>query len=88
MCMALSRSVGSGRLLRARSMALLYTDQACLSCSGGISRGGGKPWSASSGGVGRRLGIKRRMCRGLWPVGPIGRGLYRTPAHKMAVGSP
>ena len=37
--MAVSRSVGSGLMRRARSMALCYWDQACLSCSGGIFRG-------------------------------------------------
>ena len=39
--MALSRSVSSCWLRRARSMPLWYWDRACLSCSGGIFRGGG-----------------------------------------------
>ena len=86
--MAVSRSVGSGWMRRARSMALSYWDQACLSCSGGIFRGGGRPWSASSGGLGGRLAMVRRMCRGLWPVGPSRRGPYRASARMMVVGSP
>ena len=28
----------------------------------------------------------RRMCRGLWPVGPSGRGPYRASARMMVVG--
>ena len=86
--MAASRSVGSCWLRRARSMALWYGDQGCLSCSGGIFRGGGKAWSASSGGLGRGLGIVRRRCRGLWPAGPSGSGLYRASARMMVVALP
>ena len=88
MRMAVSRSVGSCWLRRARSMALWYWDQAFLSCSGGIFRGGGKPWSASSGGLGGRLGVVRRRCKGLWPVGPSGSGPYRACVRMMVVGSP
>ena len=80
--------MGSGWLRRARSMALRYLDQASLSCSGGIFRGGGKPWSASSGGLGGRFGMVRRTCRGLWPVGPSVRWLYRASARMMVVASP
>ena len=86
--MAVSRSVGSGWMRRAQSMALCYLDQACLSCSAGILRGGGRPWSASSGGLGGRLRMVRRMCRGLSPVCPSGRGPYRASARMMVVGSP
>ena len=48
---------------------------------------GGKPWSASSGGSGGRLGIVRQMCRGLWPVGPSGSRPYRASAQLMLVES-
>ena len=41
--MALSGSLGSCCIHSARSMALWYWDQACLLCSRGIFRGGGKP---------------------------------------------
>ena len=85
--MAVSRSVGTCWLRRAQSMALWYWDQACLSCSGGIFRGGGKPWSASSGGWGGRLGMVRRRCRGLWLVGPSGRGPYRASTRMMGLSS-
>ena len=54
----------------------------------GHPQGGGRPWSASSGGLEGRLGMVRRMCRGLWPVGPSGRGPYRASAWMMVVGSP
>ena len=37
--MAVSSLVGSGWMRRARSMALSYWDQACLSCSRSILRG-------------------------------------------------
>ena len=67
--MAVSRSVGSSWMRRARSLALSYWDQACLLCSGGIFRGAGRPWSASSGGLGGRLGTVRRICRGLCCLG-------------------
>ena len=86
--MAVSRSVGSGWMRQAGSIALSYWDQACLSCSGNIFRGDGRPWSASSGGLRGRLRMVRRMCRGLWPVGPNGRGSYRAFARMMVVGSP
>ena len=63
---AVSRSVGSCWLRHVRSMALWYWDQACLSWSGGFFRGRRKPWSASSGGLGGRLGMVRRRLKGLW----------------------
>ena len=54
----------------------------------GHSEGGGTPWSASSGGMGGRLGMVRRMFRGRWPLGPSGSGPYRASARMMVVGSP
>ena len=84
--MAVSKSVGSRWLRRARSMALCYWDQACLSCSGVFS---GKLVSLGPhppGEWGGVFGMVRQMCRGLWPVGPIQRGPYRAFAQIMAGG--
>ena len=67
-------------------MDLFYWDQVCLSCSGDIFRGGGKPWSTSSGGLGGRLEMVRQMYGRLWPVGPSGRGPYWPSAQIMVVG--
>ena len=50
---------GQWRLVgcRARSMDVRYRDQACLSCSGSVFRGPGKPLSPYSAGVGGRCGM-------------------------------
>ena len=83
--LAVSRSVVSCWSRQAPSMALCYWDQACLSCSRGSFRRGGRPWSTSSWGLGGRFGMVRGRCKGLLPAGPSGSGLCPDGVRGVAV---